>query len=284
MIDRNAVWLITGCSTGFGRTIAECVLEKGYRAVATARNPAQVADLWERYPDRALALPLDVNKPDQVRSVVRQAEEKFGSIDVLVNNAGYGYLASIEEGEIDEIRAMFETNFFGALTMMQAALPKMRERRQGHVVNVTSVGGLVSFAATGFYHASKYALEGLSESVGLEVAPFGIKVTIVEPGPFRTDWPGRSLRQSKRRLPEYEETSGKRRDSTVASSGNQPGDPARAAAAIVAAVEADEPPLHLLLGQPALNMARAKLDALGRNFDTWERTTVEADFPEFRNT
>lgn len=283
MIARDAAWFITGCSTGFGRELAKAVIAKGYRAAITARHPDQVADLVRDGGDRAIALPLDVTDAGQVQSAVRSAEERFGGIDVVVNNAGYGYLASIEEGEDDEVRAMFEANFFGAVTVMQAVTPGMRERKRGHIVNVTSVGGLISLPATGFYHATKYALEGLSEAVALEVKPFGIRTTIVEPGGFRTDWPGRSLRQAKVRMPEYEETAGKRRDQTVESSGKQPGDPARAAAAIISAVEADDPPLHLLLGKPALQMARAKLDALRLNFDQWEKTTLGADFPETAN-
>ena len=280
--DDTPVWLITGCSTGFGRELARLVLERGWRAAVTARDAGKVADLVEGREDRALALALDVDDRAQVTAAVRAAEDRFGRVDVLVNNAGYGYLAAVEEGEDDEIRAMFETNVFGLIAVTQAVLPGMRARGRGHIVNISSIGGLVSFAATGFYHATKYAVEGLSETLALEVAPLGIRVTIVEPGPFRTDWAGRSIRQSATRLADYEATAGERRRQTEARSGSQPGDPVRGAEAIIAAVEAAEPPLHLVLGKPALALARAKLEALARDFDGWEVTTLGADFPEHR--
>jgi NAD(P)-dependent dehydrogenase (short-subunit alcohol dehydrogenase family) len=278
--DKTPVWLITGCSTGFGRELARLVLDRGWRAVVTARNPEKITDLVEGHEDHALALALDVDQRSQIESVVRQAEAKFGAIDVLVNNAGYGYLAAIEEGEDAEVRAMFETNVFGLIAITQAVLPGMRERKRGHIVNISSVGGLVSFAATGFYHATKYAVEGLSESLALEVAPLGIKVTIVEPGPFRTNWAGPSLKQSKVRIGDYDQTAGERRRQTEARSGSQVGDPVRGAEAIIAAVEAREPPLHLVLGKPALGLARAKLEALRKDFDAWEATTLGADYPD----
>ena len=277
------VWLITGCSTGFGRELAKLVLERGWRAVVTARDVAKVGDLVRGHEDRALALALDVDQPAQINDVVRQAEARFGGVDVLVNNAGYGYLAAIEEGEDAEIRAMFETNVFGLIAATQAVLPGMRARRRGHVINVSSIGGLVSFAATGFYHATKFAVEGLSESLAIEVAPFGIRVTIIEPGPFRTDWAGRSIRQSALRIDDYEQTAGERRRQTEARSGNQPGDPVRAAKAIITAYEAEHPPLHLVLGKPALGLARNKLETLKTELDTWEKTTLGADYPEFQD-
>ena len=276
------VWLITGCSTGFGRELAQLVLGRGWRAVVTARDAGRVADLAQGREDRALALALDVDDRAQIHGVVAQAEARFGAVDVLVNNAGYGYLAAIEEGEDAAIRAIFETNVFGLIAATQAVLPGMRKRRRGHIVNISSVGGLVSFPATGFYHATKYAVEGLSESLAQEVAPLGIKVTIVEPGPFRTDWAGRSIKQSATRIGDYDQTAGERRKQTEARSGNQPGDPARAAEAIIKVVEAREPPLHLVLGKPALGLARAKLDSLRKDFDAWESTTLEADYPEFQ--
>jgi len=280
--NETPVWLITGCSTGFGRELARLVLAHGWRAVVTARDADKVADLVQGHEDRALALALDVDRREQVESVVRQAEAKFGAVDVLVNNAGYGYLA-IEEGEDREVRAMFETNVFGLIAATQAVLPGMRLRRRGHIVNISSIGGLVSFAATGFYHATKYAVEGLSESLSLEVAPLGIKVTIVEPGPFRTDWAGRSIKQSATRIGDYDQTAGERRRQTETRSGNQPGDPVRGAEAIIAAVQSAEPPLRLVLGKPALGLARTKLEALKKDFDGWEKTTLGADYPEFQD-
>jgi len=281
--NKTPVWLITGCSTGFGRELAKLVLARGWRAVVTARDAGKVADLVQGHEDRALALALDVNKRTQIDSVVQKAQAKFDAIDVLVNNAGYGYLAAIEEGEDQDIRALFETNVFGLIAATQAVLPGMRERRRGHIVNISSVGGLVSFPATGFYHATKYAVEGLSESLAQEVAPLGIKVTIVEPGPFRTNWAGPSIKQSAIHIGDYDQTSGKRRKETETHSGNQPGDPVRAAEAIVTVVQSKAPPLRLVLGKPALGLARAKLETLKKDFDAWEKTTLGADYPEFQD-
>jgi NAD(P)-dependent dehydrogenase (short-subunit alcohol dehydrogenase family) len=277
--DNVPVWFITGCSTGFGREIASQVLRRGWRAVVTARNLEQVRDIAAGHEDTALALPLDVNDKDAAARAVQAAEEKFGRIDVLVNNAGYGYLAAIEEGEDDEVRAIFETNVFGLIAVTKAVLPGMRARKQGHIINFSSIGGLVSFAATGYYHATKYAVEGLSESLAQEVSPLGIKVLIIEPGPFRTDWAGRSIKQSKNRLADYEQTAGRRRTETEARSGNQAGDPVRGAQAIIQAVEAKDAPLRLLLGKPALNLAYRKLETLKADFDAWAETTRGADFP-----
>lgn len=276
----SPVWLITGCSTGFGRELAKIVLDRGWKAVVTARDVGKVMDIVEGKEDSALALTLDVTDPLQVAEVVRQAEQKFGRVDVLVNNAGYGYLAAIEEGEDAAVRAMFETNFFGLVEMTKAVLPGMRERKSGAVVNVSSIGGLVSFGATGYYHATKYAVEGLSESLAIELKPLGIKVLIVEPGPFRTDWSGRSIQQSETRIADYDGTAGKRREQTAANSGKQAGDPVRGAEAIVAAVMADETPLRLVLGKIGLGLVRGKLEAVKKDLDEWEETTLGADFPE----
>ena len=278
--DNSPVWFITGCSTGFGREIATQVLARGWSAVVTARNPQQLQAIVAGHEENALALPLDVNDKDAVARAIRAAEQKFGRIDVLVNNAGYGYLAAIEEGEDDEVRAMFETNVFGVIALTKAVLPGMRAREKGHIVNFSSIGGLVSFPATGYYHATKYAVEGLSESLAQEVSPLGIKVLIVEPGPFRTDWAGRSIKQSKTRLPDYEQTAGKRRAETEARSGNQVGDPVRGAQAIIRAVEAKDAPLRLLLGKPALDLAYRKLETQKADFDAWAETTRSADFPD----
>ncbi len=274
------VWFITGCSTGFGRELARLVLDRGWRAVVTARNASQVADLVQGHEGDAIALQLDVTDAAQVAAAAKAAQDRFGQVDVLVNNAGYGYLAAIEEGEDAEVRAMFEANFFGLVAMTRAVLPGMRARRSGHIVNISSIGGLASFPATGYYHATKYAVEGLSESLAQEVAPLGIKVLVVEPGPFRTNWAGPSIKQSATRIEDYAATAGARRLQTEARNGKQPGDPVRAAEAIIAAVQADHPPLRLVLGKPALDIARGKLAALKQDFDTWEATTLGADFPE----
>ncbi len=276
----NKVWFITGCSTGFGRELAKAVLERGYRAVVTARNPAKVEDIVAGHQDRALVLELDVTDPVEVDAAIKSAVKRFKQIDVLVNNAGVGYFGAVEESDEEEVRRMFEINFFGLANMTRAVLPTMRSQRSGHFVNISSIGGLRSFPTLAYYNATKYAVEGFSEALSLEVAPLGIKVTIVEPSGFRTDWAGRSAAESKSKIADYAATAGKNRDDIRGYSGKQPGDPVRAAAAIIAAVESSNPPLRLLLGRAALKGARAKIDMLKRDFDAWERTTVEADFPE----
>jgi NAD(P)-dependent dehydrogenase (short-subunit alcohol dehydrogenase family) len=274
------VWFVTGCSTGLGRALVTAVLDRGWRAVVTARDPEQVADIVAGREDRALALPLDVTDPAQVTATVAKAEAAFGRIDVLVNNAGYGYLAAVEEGDDDEVRALFDTNVHGLVAVTKAVLPGMRARRAGHVVNVSSLGGLAAFGATGYYHATKFAVEGLSESLAAEVAPLGIGVTIVEPAAFRTNWSGPSMRQSGTVISDYAETAGARRTATLATYGHQPGDPARAAEAVITAVESAEPPLRLLLGKAAYQIATARLDTLRDTFDSWRDLTFSADYPE----
>ncbi|MBW3558890.1 MAG: oxidoreductase [Proteobacteria bacterium] len=281
MADQNTpVWFITGCSTGFGRELARQVLEGGRRCVVTARNPDQVADLVELAPDRALALPLDVTDPAQIAAAIQAAEARFGRIDVLVNNAGVGYFGSVEESEEAAVRRMFEINVWGLANTTRAALPGMRARRSGHIVNISSVGGIRAFPAVGFYNATKFAVEGLSESLSLELAPLGIKVLIVEPSGFRTDWAGRSADEAPQTIADYVETAGRNRDAIRGYSGRQPGDPVRAAAAIIGAVETSEPPLRLLLGKAALAGGRAKIEMLQRDFDAWAEVSAGADFPE----
>jgi NADP-dependent 3-hydroxy acid dehydrogenase YdfG len=278
--EQKPVWFITGCSTGFGRELATLLLEQGLRVVATARDVTKINDLVAGHADAALALPLDVTDAPAIARAVKQAEARFGQIDVLVNNAGYGYLAAIEEGEDAPVRAMFDTNVFGLVEMTKAVLPGMRARKRGHIINLSSIGGLVSFPATGYYHATKFAVEGLSGSLALELAPLNIKVTVVEPGPFRTDFAGRSIGQSKTEIADYADTAGIRRKQTFARSGNQQGDPVRAAQAIIDVVASPNPPLHLLLGKPALELARNDLEAKKHDFDTWEKMTLGADYPD----
>ena len=280
MIDDNSVWMITGSSSGLGRELAEKVLEHGYRAVVTARKPDAVGDLVARYSDRAIAVGLDVTQAGDIRSALKAAYERFGQIDVLVNNAGYGYIGAIEEGEDAEIRAQFDTNVHGVIALVQAVLPGMRHRAKGHIVNVSSIGGLTTFPNVGYYHASKYALEGLSQTLAKEMAPFGIGVTVVEPGAFRTDFRGRSMRQSSIRLPEFAETLGKQRDALLDSHGKQQNDPAKGALAIIEALRAKQPPLHLLLGADALDLARKQLAAMAKDFDAWETLTRSTVFDE----
>ena len=276
----SPVWLITGCSKGFGKELAKLVLARGWRAVVTARKVEEVQELVAGNEETALAVTLDVTKPEEIKAAVKQAEEKFGQIDVLVNNAGYGYLAAIEEGEDDAVRKMFETNFFGLVDLTKAVLPGMRARKSGHIVNFSSIGGLVSFGATGYYHATKYAVEGLSESLDIEVKPLGIKVIVVEPGPFRTEWSGASILESKTVIHDYDETAGKRRKATRDGSGKQAGDPVRAGEMIIKAVESKDPPLHLVLGKPALDLAYKKLEAVKKDLDGWKEESLAADYPE----
>jgi NAD(P)-dependent dehydrogenase (short-subunit alcohol dehydrogenase family) len=275
----SKVWFITGCSTGFGRELATYTASLGNKVVVAARNTDDVKDIVSAYPDSTLAVKLDVTKPEQITASVKEAVAKFGTIDVLVNNAGIGYFGAIEESEDEEVRRMFEINFFGLAKMTQEVLPVMRKQRSGHIVNIASIGGLRSFPAVGFYNATKYAVDGLSEALSKETAPLGIKVTIVAPSGFRTDWAGRSANNSKIVIDDYKTTAEANKESIRGYSGNQPGDPKRAAQAIVKAVESENPPLRLLLGVAALKGARAKLEELKADFDAWEETTTGADFP-----
>ena len=279
-LQKSDVWFITGCSTGFGRELAKLVLDRGYRAVVTARDPGKIQDLTAGHEGRALALKLDVTDKAEVAATVRQAEAVFGSVDVLVNNAGFGYVGALEESEETEIRAMVETNFFGLASMIHEVLPGMRRRRRGSIVNISSIGGLVGFPGVGYYCATKFAVEGLSESLSKEVAPLGIKVLVVEPGPFRTDWAGRSLKKSSRQIPEYAETSGAFRERIEGGSGKQVGDPIRAGEAIIKALESENMPLRLVLGAIALERARIKMEQLRREIDAWEETALSADYPD----
>lgn len=279
-MSEKKVWFITGCSTGFGRELAKELLVNDYRVVVTARDAGKIKDLLEIKPDNALGLSLDVTDPTQVLKSVAQAEEHFGKIDVLVNNAGFGYFGAIEESDEQEARRMFETNFWGLSAMTRAMLPKMRERRSGTIVNISSIGGSVAFPALAYYHATKYAVNGFSESLAKEVAPLGIKVVIVQPSGFRTDWAGRSANDAPVKIADYAETAGTNQANIRGYSSNQPGDPVRAARAIIQAVEAENPPLRLLLGRAALKNARLKLDELKADYDAWAETSEGADFPE----
>jgi NAD(P)-dependent dehydrogenase (short-subunit alcohol dehydrogenase family) len=273
------VWLITGCSTGFGRELALQVLKQGYFAVVTARKMDDIREIVKGYDDKSLALELDVTKPDQIRDAVKKSRDRFGRIDVLVNNAGIGYFGAIEESEDSEVRSMFEINFFGLAKMTQEVLPVMRAQHSGHIVNIASIGGLVGFPTVGFYNATKFAVDGFSEALSKETAPLGIKITIVAPSGFRTDWAGRSAKNSSVVIDDYATTAHANKDMIRGYSGSQPGDPARAAEAIIKAVESPNPPLRLLLGKAALRGARAKLELLKKDIDDWEETTIGADYP-----
>jgi NAD(P)-dependent dehydrogenase (short-subunit alcohol dehydrogenase family) len=266
-------WLITGCSTGLGRALAEAVIGAGHNAVVTARDATRVADLAEAAADRVLPIALDVTQPDQVGSAVQRAQERFGGVDVLVNNAGYGYRAAVEEGDDAEVRTLFETHFFGAVALIKAVLPGMRARRSGAIVNISSIGATVTPVGSGYYAAAKAAVEGLSGALRGELAPLGISVTVVEPGAFRTDFAGRSLVQSAAAIDDYAGTAGQRRKENDTMDGNQAGDPAKAGAAILTAVESSEPPAFLLLGPDALALYRYTADARTSEIANWEELT-----------
>jgi NAD(P)-dependent dehydrogenase (short-subunit alcohol dehydrogenase family) len=271
-------WLITGCSTGLGRAVADAVIGAGHNAVVTARDVAKVADLAEATPGRVLAVALDVTKPAQVTSAVRQAEERFGGVDVLVNNAGYGYRAAIEEGDDADVRTLFDTHFFGTVAMIKAVLPGMRARRSGAIVNISSIGATVTPVGSGYYSAAKAAIEGMSGALRGELEPLGISVTVVEPGAFRTDFAGRSLTQSTTVIDDYAGTAGQRRKENDTMDGSQAGDPAKAGAAIIAAVGSTEPPAFLLLGPDALGLYRYIAERRANEIGKWEQLTSGTDF------
>jgi NAD(P)-dependent dehydrogenase (short-subunit alcohol dehydrogenase family) len=273
-----ATWLITGCSTGLGRALARTVLDHGDQVVVTARDASAVEDIVAEHPNTAIAVALDVTDGAQIAAAVAAAEERFGGVDVLVNNAGYGYRAAVEEGEDDAVRRLFDTHVFGAVAMMQAVLPGMRSRGSGAVVNVSSIGARMSPAGSGFYSGAKAALEGITLSLRREVGPLGIDAMVVEPGSFRTDFAGRSLTQSRDAIGDYADTAGQRRIEHDRVHGTQPGDPDRAARAIITAVEADETPFMLALGNDASDLFRVALDALRSDLDTWEQVGRGTDF------
>ncbi|MCX8254527.1 KR domain-containing protein [Beijerinckiaceae bacterium RH AL1] len=281
MAEANTpVWLITGCSTGFGRELAKAVLARGWRAVVTARDKAKVEDLAAGAKGEALPLALDVTEPSQIKDVVAAAKRAFGRIDVLVNNAGYGYQASAEEGDDREIRAMFDANVFGLFQMTQAVLPLMRQQRDGRILNISSVAGRMGFASSGFYAASKHAVEGWADALGKEVEPLGIKVINIEPGPFRTDWAGRSLKQTPTRIKDYEATVGARLTATSDYSGTQKGDPAKAAQLMIELAGMDKPPRQIVLGQWGVEAVTEDLRARLAELEAWAARGAATDFDE----
>lgn len=278
--NTNPVWFITGCSTGFGRELAKLVIGRGGRAVVTARDRAKVADLADGAEDRVLARSLDVTDAGQIAASVGAAKGKFGRIDVLVNNAGYGYQSSIEEGEEDKIRAQFDANVFGLFALTRAVLPVMRGQRSGHILNITSVAGFVGFPASGYYAATKHAVEGFSDSLAAEVGPLGIRVTCIEPGPFRTDWAGRSLVQTPNAIDDYADTAGARLKATSEKSGTQAGDPVRAGEAMIRVTEMENPPRHLVLGAWGYDAVTTRLKQALADIEAWRETSLGADYPE----
>jgi len=278
------VWFITGTSSGFGLLLAEEALKRGERVIATARDVSKLTRLVRQYPDRIRCLTLDVTKPDEIASVAQQAVAAFGHVDILVNNAGYGLNGAIEEVSEDEFEPMFQTNIYGLIRVTRALLPHFRQRRSGHIFNLSSIGGLIGSAGWGFYNVTKFAVEGFSEALSEEMKPLGVHVTVVEPGPFRTDFLGRSGKLAKRELSDYATTAGKAREYLRTQSGKQPGDPQKAVAAIVALANSSRPPLHLVLGRIALSRFRNKLASWEKEIAEWETISTADDFPENQNS
>lgn len=278
-MENSPVWFITGCSTGFGNELARQVIAKGDRLVATARDKARLTDLANGHDDTVLALDLDVTKPDEIQAAVAAAKAKFGRVDILVNNAGYGYMSTIEEGEEPEIRRQFDANVFGLFAMTRAVLPLMRAQRSGHVINITSVAGIIGFPGSGYYAASKHAVEGFSDALAAEGKPLGIKVTCIEPGPFRTDWAGRSMTQTPNKIADYAQTAGVRLAGTKQVSGKQPGDPARAAAAIIEVAGRDDAPRHFVFGAFGVDQVAKRLNAALEEVAAWREAGLATDFP-----
>lgn len=277
--EGSRVWLITGSSRGLGRSFAEAVLAAGHRLVATARKPEQLSSLVERYGDRVRAVALDVTNPEQARAAVRAAVEAFGRLDVVVNNAGYGGLAPIEEMTDEDFRSQLDTNLFGVMNVTRAALPVLREQRSGHIIQVSSIGGRLSTPGLGAYQAAKWAVGGFSEVLAKETAPFGVKVTVLEPGGFRTDWAGASMAIADFR-PEYAPTVGAVAQALRSRTGKEPGDPDRAAQVLLQVAALESPPLHLVLGSDAFGLAEEKLDALKAADARWKHLSLSTDFPK----
>jgi len=278
MKNVNKTWLITGCSSGLGRSFAEAVLKYGYNVIITSRKLEDVQDLGDHYPNTALALPLDVTNNEQITSVLNQAKAKFGVIDVLLNNAGYGYRAAVEEGDDKDVRALFDTIFFGTVNMIKAVLPGMRNRKSGTIFNVSSIGGRYSSPGSGYYSAAKYALEGMSDALRKELSPLGIRVITIEPGAFRTDFAGRSLQGAKTNIADYEKTVGPRRKENDNSSGTQPGDPDKAAQVIIELEERPDVPFRILLGTDAIKIISQELEAQKQELESWKQISIKTDY------
>src|SRR4029077_5028454 len=275
----NRVWFITGTSQGFGNELVRAVLQHGDSVVATSRQPKKVADAFKEGSDRLLAISLDLRSQSAISAGVGKAIKRFGRVDVLVNNAGHGLLGAVEEASDEEIADVYEINVFGLLRVNRAVLPYFRRQRSGHLVNLSSIGGLVGLPGWGIYNSTKFAIEGLSEALATELSPLGIRVTIVEPGPFRTDFLGGSLATARQEIADYEPTAGATRAAASQRNGKQPGDPALAAEAIIKAVAAENPPLHLPLGALAMERASAKLEAMRSEFAAWRDVALSTDYP-----
>ncbi|MEU3406434.1 oxidoreductase [Streptomyces sp. NPDC006670] len=270
-----SVWFVTGASRGLGAEITREALERGHRVIATARDASAVLKAYPEKPEGLLAVDADVTRPEQLARAVEAGLAEFGRIDVVVNNAGYGLVGAVEETSDQAARDLFDVNVFGVLNTLRATLPALRSQRSGHVLNIGSVGGFATAPAVGVYGASKFALEGISEALHGELAPLGIHVTIIEPGGFRTDFlNSSSIRFEPATLPDYAAGAGPVREALAANDGLQPGDPVKAAKAVVDITEAAEPPLRLQLGTDAVERVEAKLALVRRELDTWRHTSV----------
>ena len=278
-LNSKPTWLITGCSSGLGRELAIAVLEKGWNAAITARNPSTLDGIAAAYPESVLPLALDVKDGCQIAEVVRATESRFGGIDVLVNNAGHGFRSAVEEATQTELDELFATNFFGPVAVIREALPAMRARRSGAIINVSSMAARHAAAGSGFYSASKCALEGMSDGLRKEVGPLGIKVMVVAPGQFRTNFSGPSLIQSASAIADYADTAGRRRKERETSHGTQPGNPVLGARAIIDAIGSEEPPFMFLLGRDAVRVVSATLDAQRADILKWSKVSESTDFP-----
>ena len=279
-MSKDKIWFITGSNSGFGRSLTEAVLAKGDKVVATTRHPEQIKDLVKQYPNKVKAVNLDITKANEINSAIDTALSTFGRVDVLVNNAGFGTLGAVEEIEDEQVRKQFEVNCFGTLNLTKALLPHFRNRGSGHILNVSSVGGFTSFPGTGIYSATKFAIEGYSEALAKEIAPLGIKLTLVEPGAFRTEFAGDSLATPNNQINDYEETAHKFVKMQSQSSGEQPGDPDKAAQAMIKVVESDNPPMRLVLGEDALKATRQKIETFQKELNQWEDVTLSTSFDD----
>jgi NAD(P)-dependent dehydrogenase (short-subunit alcohol dehydrogenase family) len=275
------VVIVTGASSGLGKAFAVALLGANFRVVGTVRQEKAAHEFEQLKPGAAFARTLDVtDAPERLEATVAEIERSIGPVYALINNAGYGHEGTLEESSMDELRHQFEVNVFGAVAMMKAVLPVMRSRREGRILNVTSMGGLMTMPGLSYYHGSKFALEGISSSLAKEVRPLGIYVTAVEPGMFRTDWAGRSMVRSERSIADYDAIFNPIREARKARDGRQPGDPAKAGKAIAEFLTAPEPPLHLLLGPDAFEYVNKELDTLRAEFDAWQRVTRSTNFDE----
>lgn len=277
-MSSTKTFLITGVSSGLGRAFAAAALAAGHLVIGTVRRPKDAEAF--RTSERAVPLLLDVTDYKSVHAAVSRAEAEVGAIEVLVNNAGYGHEGVLEESSLEDLQRQFAANVFGPVAMIKAVLPGMRERRRGHIVNVTSMGGFITLPGISFYCGSKFALEGISESLGKEVASFGIRVTTLAPGQFRTDWAGRSMDRTPRTIHDYDAVMNPIRDARQAKSGNQPGDPAKAAKALLEVLEASDPPARLFLGEDALLLAGQKLDQMKTEMAEWQALSRSTNFDQ----